>query len=83
MLVIWLKKQIITLKLQKLKISLITIIMINILILRSFENTNFLAVGVFNVRIAQANLVTKRDFDAKLSGLNRKIKQNICLLKKN
>ena len=76
MLAIWLKKQIITLKLQKLKISLITIIMINILILQSFENTNFLAVGVFNVRIAQANLVTKTDFDAKLSGLNRKITQN-------
>ena len=50
--------------------------MINILILQSFENTNVLAVGVFNVRIAQANLVTKTDFDAKLSGLNRKITQN-------
>ena len=32
---IWLKKQIITLKLQKLKISLIIIIMINILLLQS------------------------------------------------
>ena len=37
---------------------------------------NKLAVDVFNVRIAQANLVTKTDFDAKLSGLNRKITQN-------
>ena len=32
--------------------------------------------AVFNARIAQANLVTKTDFDAKLSGLNRKITQN-------
>ena len=37
---------------------------------------NKLAVDVFNVRIAQANLVTKTDFDAKLSGLNRKITQS-------
>ena len=28
------------------------------------------------MRIAQANLITKTDFDAKLSGLNRKITQN-------
>ena len=34
---------------------------------------NKLAVDVFNTRIAQANLITKTDFDAKLSGLNRKI----------
>ena len=39
-------------------------------------NINKLAVHVFNVRIAQANLVTKADFDAKLSGLNRKVTQN-------
>ena len=37
-LVIWLKKQIITLKLQKLKINLLTIIMTNILILKSLIN---------------------------------------------
>ena len=28
------------------------------------------------MRIAQANLITKTDFDAKLSGLNRKITKN-------
>ena len=32
--------------------------------------------AVFNVRIAQANLITKTDFDAKLLSLNRKITQN-------
>ena len=37
---------------------------------------NKLAADVFNVRIAQANLVTKTDFDAKLSSLNRKITKN-------
>ena len=37
---------------------------------------NKLAVDVFNVRIAQANLITKIDFDAKLLSLNKKITQN-------
>ena len=37
---------------------------------------NKLAADVFNVRIAQANLITKTDFDARLSGLNRKITKN-------
>ena len=37
---------------------------------------NKLAADVFNVRLAQANLITKTDFDAKLSNLNRKITQN-------
>ena len=32
--------------------------------------------AVFNARIAQANLITKTDFDAKLSSLNRKITAN-------
>ena len=31
---------------------------------------------MFNTRIAQANLITKTDFDAKLANLNRKITQN-------
>ena len=31
---------------------------------------------MFNARIAQANLITKTDFDAKLSSLNRKITKN-------
>ena len=34
---------------------------------------NKLAVDVFNERITQANLITKTDFDATLSSLNRKI----------
>ena len=35
-----------------------------------------MAASVFNARLAQANLITKTDFDAKLSSLNRKITQN-------
>ena len=66
--VIWLKEQIIALKLQKLKISLITII--------DTLEFNKLAVDVFNAEIAQANVITKTDFDAKLSSLNKKITQN-------
>ena len=47
---------------------------------------NTLAADVFNARLAQANLVTKTDFEAKKSSqvLIEKlpqIKQNICLLK--
>ena len=37
---------------------------------------NKLAAAVFNGRIAQANLITKTNFDTKLSSLNRKITQN-------
>ena len=37
---------------------------------------NKLAADVFNAKLAQANLITKTDFDAKLSSLNRKITQN-------
>ena len=37
---------------------------------------NSLAAKVFNARLAQANLITKTDFDAKLSNLNRKITAN-------
>ena len=37
---------------------------------------NTLAANVFNARLAQANLITKTDFDAKLSSLNRKITSN-------
>ena len=66
--VIWLKEQIIALKLQKLKISLITII--------DTLEFNKLAVDVFNAEIAQANVITKTDFDAKLSSLNKKITAN-------
>ena len=46
---------------------------------------NTLAADVFNARLAQATLVTKTDFDAKLSSLNRKItaKTSKHLLVKN
>ena len=37
---------------------------------------NKLATDVFNARLAQAYLITKTDFDAKLLSLNRKITQN-------
>ena len=35
-----------------------------------------LTADVFNARIAQVNLITKTDFDATLSSLNRKITAN-------
>ena len=50
------------------------------------QEFNTLAADVFNVRLAQANLITKTDFDAILSNLNKKIleiNQNIYLLKMN
>ena len=50
------------------------------------QEFNKLAADIFNARLAQAKLITKTEFDAKLSSLNRKllqIKQNICLLKMN
>ena len=37
----------------------------------------------FDARLAQANFVTKTDFDAKLTSLTKKIKQNTYLLKRN
>ena len=37
---------------------------------------NTLATNVFNARLTQANLITKTDFDAKLSSRNRKITGN-------
>ena len=37
---------------------------------------NTLATNFFNARIAQANLITRTDFDAKLSAFNRKITSN-------
>ena len=37
---------------------------------------NTLAANVFNARLAQANLITKIDFDTKLSNLNREITAN-------
>ena len=40
------------------------------------QEFNKLAADVFNARIAQANLIAKSDFDAKLSNLKRKITTN-------
>ena len=40
------------------------------------SESNTLAADVFNARLAQANLITKTDFDAKLLNLNRKITAN-------
>ena len=40
------------------------------------EKFNKLAGGVFNARLAQANLVTETGFDDKLSNLNKKITKN-------
>ena len=37
---------------------------------------NKLAGDVFNARLAQANLITKTDFDAKLLRINREITKN-------
>ena len=37
---------------------------------------NTMAASVFNARLEQANLITKTDFDAKLSSLNRKLTEN-------
>ena len=37
---------------------------------------NKLTADVFNARLAQANLITKTDFNAKLSSLDRKIIAN-------
>ena len=62
------KKQTTILKLLILKINLIIIIMINI------DTSEFNKLGAD--RLAQANLIIKTDFDAKLSNLNRKVTQN-------
>ena len=37
---------------------------------------NTLAADVFNAKLAQANLITKTDFDVNLSRINRKIMEN-------
>ena len=47
---------------------------------------NALATKIFNERLAQANLITKTDFNTKFSNLNKKIlkvNRNIYLLKMN
>ena len=47
---------------------------------------NIFAASAFNARLPHGNLISKTDFDAKLSSLYKillQIKQNICLLKMN
>ena len=83
MLVIWLKKQIVTLIVTEIENKLNNHNHDKYITTPEF---NKLAADVFNARLAQANLITKTDFDTKLSSLNRKItqnKQNTCLLKMN
>ena len=67
-------KQIIIPKLLKSKINLLTDHNHDKYI--TTPEFNKLATNVFNTRIAQANLITKTDFDAKLSTLTRKITSN-------
>ena len=67
------KKQIITQKLLKLKKKLTDHNLSKYITSPEFNN---LATDVFIARLAQANLITKTDFDAKMSSLNRKITPN-------
>ena len=60
-----------TQKLVSLKRNLLIITMTNIFLLQSL-----IAANIFNARLAQANLITKTDFDNKLSGLTRKVTAN-------
>ena len=39
------------------------------------SNFNTLAASVFNAKLAQANLITKTNFDVRLSSLNKKFPQ--------
>ena len=67
------KKQTIAQKLQELKINLNHHNRYKYITTPEF---NTLAKHAFNVRLAQANLTAKTDFDAKLSSLNKKVAKN-------
>ena len=58
---------------MSLERNLLIMIMTNILLLQSLI---LWLLVFFNARLAQANLITKTDFNAKLSSLNRKITSN-------
>ena len=58
-------------KLLMLKRKLLIMIIINILLLLSL-----LAVGIFNARLKQTDLVIKTDFDDKLRNFNQNINSN-------
>ena len=49
--------------------------MINTLLLQQ-QGFNTLAAGVFTARLTEADLVTKKNFDAKLQELNKKFYSN-------
>ena len=71
MLVALLNKQIMKLKLQKLKINF------NHYHDKYIDISEFNELArVFNARLSQANLITETDFDAKLSSFNRRITEN-------
>ena len=67
------KKQNMTQKFVNLKKNLLILIMANTLLLQSLI---LWLLMFFNARLAQANLIAKTDFDAKLSSLNTKITSN-------
>ena len=67
------KKQNMTQKFVNLKKNLLILIMANTLLLQSLI---LWLLMFFNARLAQANLIAKTDFDAKLSSLSRKTSLN-------
>ena len=73
MLVVSLKKLTLTQKLMKLKRKLLNIVNDKYITTPEF---NQLTAENFAARLAQANLITKTDFNAKLSSLNEKITSN-------
>ena len=75
MLVVQSRKKIVTQKSVSFKINFLILIMTNI----TPPEFNTLAADVFNARLAQANLIAKIDFDAKLSSLHGKITANKTL----
>ena len=73
MLVVWLKKQTMTQKLSGLEKKLTDHNHDKYITIPEF---NTFAADVFDVTLAQANLITKTDFDAKLLSLKRTITSN-------
>ena len=72
-LIVWLKKQILTQKLVNLKIKLTDHKHDKYITTPEF---NEITAEIFAARLAQVNLITKTDFDAKMSSLNKGITLN-------
>ena len=72
-LIVWLKKQILTQKLVNLKIKLTDHKHGKYITTPEF---NEITAEIFAARLAQVNLITKTDFDAKMSSLNKGITLN-------